>query len=53
MTSKQTSDNTGITIAPYNRHKKKLKESEYYSRLDKNRLQDLDYLKSVKGDMFF
>ena len=53
MTDKQISDKVGMKIATYYRHKKKLKESEYYSRLDKNRLQDLDYLKSVKGDMFF
>ena len=39
--------------ATFYRHKKEMKETEYYKSLDLNRLGDLEYLKSVKGDVMF
>lgn len=43
----------GMTSATYYRHKKAMKESAYYKRLDKAKLNDTIYLKSVEGDTFF
>ena len=39
--------------ATFYRHKKALKESRYYKNLDKTRLNDREYLKSVEGDNIF
>lgn len=39
--------------ATYYRHKKNLYLSDYYRKLDHERLTDIDYLKSVEGDMIF
>lgn len=39
--------------ATYYRHKKRMMESSWYKSLDKNRLDDLDYLHSVPGDDAF
>lgn len=43
----------GMPIATYYRHKKALKESDYYKSLDKNRLEDKEYLDSVEGNRIF
>ncbi len=43
----------GMPIATFYRHKKALKESPYYSSLDRNRLRDKAYLESVVGNMIF
>lgn len=39
--------------ATYYRHKKMLYKSEYYKNLDRGKLSDIDYLRSVKGDKIF
>ncbi len=39
--------------ATYYRHKKNLYLSEYYRKLDRERLDDIDYLRSVEGDLIF
>lgn len=39
--------------ATFYRHKKGMKETAYYKSLDRNRLGDLEYLKSVEGDFMF
>ena len=46
-------ETTGMTSATYYRHKKAMKESAYYKRLDKTKLNDAAYLKSIEGDTFF
>ena len=43
----------GMTSATYYRHKKNMKQSEYYKKLDKTKLADIDYLTSVSGNFFF
>lgn len=42
-----------IPSATFSRHLKRMKESYYYKTLDKTRLNDIDYLKSVKGNFMF
>ncbi len=39
--------------ATYYRHKKAMKESSYYKRLDRSRLKDREYLKKRNGDLIF
>ncbi|MBR5377482.1 MAG: hypothetical protein IK139_09405 [Lachnospiraceae bacterium] len=39
--------------ATYYRHKKNLYLSDYYRNLDRERIADIGYLKSVEGDMIF
>ncbi len=39
--------------ATYYRHKKNLRMSSYYKKLDKDRLGEKEYLKSVEGDLIF
>ena len=39
--------------ATYYRHKRMLYKSDYYKNLDRTRLSDMDYLRSVKGDKIF
>ena len=39
--------------ATFYRHKKEMRETTYYKSLDRNRLGDLEYLKSVEGDFMF
>lgn len=46
-------DEKPISQATYYRRKKKMKSSVYYERLDKNRLNDLEYLRSIPGDIAF
>ncbi|MBO4373928.1 MAG: hypothetical protein J5829_02365 [Lachnospiraceae bacterium] len=51
-------DNQIISIldmaqATYYRHKKNLYLSEYYKKLDPERVSDIEYLKSVDGDLIF
>ena len=53
MTDKEISEKIHMKIATYYRHKKAMKESRYFSSLDKNKLDDMEYLKSVKGDLIF
>ena len=53
MTDQQICDKIGMKIATYYRHKKKLRESDYFRQLDQNRLSDREYLESVKGNLMF
>lgn len=53
MTDKEISDKINMKIATYYRHKKELKESNYYRFLDKNKLNDLDYLQSANWNFPF
>ena len=53
MTDKEISDKIDMKIATYYRHKKALKESTYFRFLDKNKLNDLEYLKSAKYNFPF
>jgi hypothetical protein len=53
MKDKDIADEIGMPIATYYRHKKTLKESNYYARLDLNRLHDKEYLESVSGNFSF
>lgn len=53
MTDREICEKTGIPQATFYRHKKRLKESQYYKILDKNKLGDIEYLKSVKGNYYF
>lgn len=46
MTNKEIYAKLGMKPATYYRHKKELNESEYVKKLDKNRLQDMEYLTS-------
>lgn len=47
MTDKEICNKIQMKIATYYRHKKDMIESTYFRLLDKNRLTDLEYLKSV------
>lgn len=53
MQDKQIADKIGMKIATYYRHKKKMRESDYYKSLDRNRINDREYLRSVPGDYLF
>lgn len=53
MTDKEISEKIQMKIATYYRHKKALKESNYYRFLDKNKLNDLEYLKSAHWNFPF
>lgn len=43
----------GMTSATYYRHKKAMKNSDYYKKVDKTKLSDIEYLKSIEGDFSF
>lgn len=53
MTDKEICESTGIPQATFYRHKKMMKESGYYKSLNTNRLNDLEYLQSVSGNVPF
>ncbi len=53
MTDLEIMEYTKIPPATYNRHKKTMMQSPYYKRLDKNRLWDTKYLKSMELDQIF
>lgn len=42
-----------MPIATYYRHKKKMKESNYYKSLDMNKVLDKEYLESIDGNFIF
>lgn len=50
---KEIAEIIGMKIATYYRHKRKMKESDYYKNLDMNRLQDRKYLESLEKNYFF
>lgn len=53
MTDRQVAEKLGMKIATYYRHKKQMKESDYYKSLDRNRLSDREYLESVGRNYYF
>ena len=53
MTDQEISDKIHMKIATYYRHKKEMRESDYFKSLDQNKLRDEEYLKSVKGNYGF
>lgn len=52
-TLKYVPEPSSMAPATFYRHKKRMMESSWYKSLDKNRLDDLDYLHSVPGDDAF
>lgn len=53
MKDQELADKIGMPIATFYRHKKALKDSEYYWSLDLNRLREKEYLESVPGNFGF
>lgn len=53
MTDEQICEKIGMAVATYYRHKKKLKNTKYYKSLDRNKLDDKEYLESVDGNFIF
>ena len=53
MTDRETAERINMPIATFYRHKKIMKSSSYYKTLDKNKMDDLEYLKSVDGNLMF
>lgn len=53
MTDKQICEKIGMPPTTYYRHKKELKNSSYFKVLDKNRLEDKEYLESIDGNVPF
>ena len=53
MKDQELADKIGMPIATFYRHKKALKDSEYYQSLDLNRLREKEYLESVHGNFGF
>lgn len=53
MTDKEICEKIGIPQATFYRHKKRLKDSSYFKSLDRNRLNDMEYLQSVDGNLSF
>ena len=43
----------GLSRATYTRHNRRMKNTYYYKQLDKSRLNDKEYLESVRGNMEF
>ena len=44
---------TNMTQATYYRHLQAMKESTYYNSLDPDRINDVEYLESIKGNHYF
>lgn len=53
MKDQDLAEKIGMPIATFYRHKKTLKESEYYNSLDLNRLREKEYLDGVTGNYSF
>lgn len=53
MNDKEICEKIGMAPATYYRHKRDLKNSEYFKSLDKNRLNDLEYLRSAGYNQAF
>lgn len=53
MSDQEIIDKCGMARPTFYRHKKKMLESRYYKSLDQDRLNDLEYLKSLNGDTYF
>lgn len=53
MKDQELADKIEMPIATFYRHKKALRESQYYQSLDLNRLREKEYLESVPGNFSF
>lgn len=53
MKDQEIYEKIGMKSATFYRHKKSMKETEYYKSLDLNRLRDKEYLESVSGNYSF
>ena len=53
MKDQDLANKIGMPIATFYRHKKSLKDSDYYQSLDLNRLREKEYLESVSGNFSF
>lgn len=53
MKVKEIIEKLGMSKTSYYRHEKRLKNSYYYRKLDKSRLDDKEYLQSVDGNLSF
>lgn len=53
MKDQEIATKIGMPIATYYRHKKTMKESNYYKSLDLNKLGDKEYLESVQENYGF
>lgn len=51
MSGKATAQKLQMSLSTFNRRKKRMLESDYYKQLDRNRLNDLEYLNSVNTRM--
>lgn len=53
MKDKELAEKIGMPIATFYRHKKALRESDYFQSLDLNRLREKEYLESMPGNYSF
>ena len=53
MKDREIAERISMPIATYKRHKKTMKESNYYNSLDLNRLHDEVYLQAQPGNLAF
>lgn len=53
MSDRAIQDKIHMPPATYARHKKKMLASDYVGKVDRNRVNDLTYLRSVPGDRAF
>ena len=53
LKDKEIAEKINMPIATYYRHKKRLTSSAYYTALDQNKLDDMQYLQSVSGNLLF
>lgn len=53
MKDQDIADKIGMPIATFYRHKKAMKASNYFKKLDLNRLSDKEYLDTVAGNFGF
>lgn len=53
MTVAEIIEKIGLSRATYTRHNRRMKNTYYYKQLDKTRLNDKEYLESVRGNMEF
>lgn len=53
MKIKEIIEKLGMSMSSYYRHDRIMKKTYYYKELDKSRLNDIEYLKSVDGNWSF
>ena len=53
MKIKEIIEKLGMSMSSYYRHDIRMKKTYYYKQIDKSRLNDIEYLKSVDGNWSF